>query len=619
MLLKNREKIPTGGTSPHRRARARQESGATNAPADVIAAWLQLQCRAMDGTIRAVVLLGESNTGPFGPVAQWPDGATATPALATAATRAVRERSTVVLARDRAPDSAQQTGDIVACPILSDKRILGVVAIEFGAGNTERQVAAAKALETNTATLELLMRTHAQQTDKHTRDVLELVAASVEHATFDAASRSLTSRFATIGGFEQVSLGIVRGDRTEVVAASGRASVDARMQFSRCMGLAMDEAIEQDATRVLAGDPANADAAHAAHAELARQRGDGAICTVPIAHDGELVGAMLFARDEDQRLDDATIAFCETAVALIGPILYQKFRQDRSPAEKAASAFRSGAASLLAPGNRWRGVIATAVVALCAAPFFVTGHYRVTADASLEGSVQRVVAAPVDGFVAQAPARPGDVVDEGQLLARLDDRELELERVRLDSEKKQLQREYREAMAELDSTRVTILKARLDRATAKLGLTEERLARTHITAPMAGVVVEGDLSQSLGAPVEKGQPLFQIAPLDEYRVMLRVDEREIGHIATGQTGRLALVGLPDRYLPFRVERITPIAAQADGRNFFSVEARLEDSPALLRPGMDGVGKIDVGERRLAWIWMHPLVDWLRLQAWTWSG
>jgi multidrug efflux pump subunit AcrA (membrane-fusion protein) len=191
--------------------------------------------------------------------------------------------------------------------------------------------------------------------------------------------------------------------------------------------------------------------------------------------------------------------------------------------------------------------------------------------------------------------------------------------VRLDSEKKQLQREYREAMAELDSTRVTILKARLDRATAKLDLTEERIARALITAPMAGVVVEGDLSQSLGAPVEKGQQLFQIAPLDEYRVMLRVDEREIGHLAIGQTGRLALVGLPDSYLPFRVERITPIAAQADGRNFFSVEARLEDSPAPLRPGMDGVGKIDVGERRLAWIWMHPLVDWLRLQAWTWSG
>jgi hypothetical protein len=35
--------------------------------------------------------------------------------------------------------------------------------------------------------------------------------------------------------------------------------------------------------------------------------------------------------------------------------------------------------------------------------------------------------------------------------------------------------------------------------------------------------------------------------------------------------------------------------------------------------MDGVAKIEIGERRLAWIWVHKFTDWLGLLAWRWLG
>jgi hypothetical protein len=53
----------------------------------------------------------------------------------------------------------------------------------------------------------------------------------------------------------------------------------------------------------------------------------------------------------------------------------------------------------------------------------------------------------------------------------------------------------------------------------------------------------------------------------------------------------------------------------DGANRFRVEARLDAKPERLRPGMEGVGKIEVDERRLVWIWTHSLVDRLRLWLW----
>ena len=48
-----------------------------------------------------------------------------------------------------------------------------------------------------------------------------------------------------------------------------------------------------------------------------------------------------------------------------------------------------------------------------------------------------------------------------------------------------------------------------------------------------------------------------------------------------------------------------------------VEAQLERKSDRLRPGMEGVGKVYIGERKLIWIWTHGFVDWLRLALWRW--
>ena len=49
------------------------------------------------------------------------------------------------------------------------------------------------------------------------------------------------------------------------------------------------------------------------------------------------------------------------------------------------------------------------------------------------------MAAPFNGYIKEAPARPGDVVKEGALLCRLDDRDLKLERLKWATEKEQSQ------------------------------------------------------------------------------------------------------------------------------------------------------------------------------------
>jgi multidrug resistance efflux pump len=123
----------------------------------------------------------------------------------------------------------------------------------------------------------------------------------------------------------------------------------------------------------------------------------------------------------------------------------------------------------------------------------------------------------------------------------------------------------------------------------------------------------------LGAPLERGQALFEIAPLDAYRVVLEVDEHRIGDVRAGQRGELVLSSNPGRHFPIVIEKITPVSTARDGRNHFRVEATLEsDSGLRLRPGMEGVAKVAVDERRLAAIWTGEMINWLRLKAWAWT-
>jgi len=37
----------------------------------------------------------------------------------------------------------------------------------------------------------------------------------------------------------------------------------------------------------------------------------------------------------------------------------------------------------------------------------------------------------------------------------------------------------------------------------------------------------------------------------------------------------------------------------------------------LRPGMEGVAKVEAGNRKLIWIATHKLMDWLKLTLWSW--
>ena len=368
---------------------------------------------------------------------------------------------------------------------------------------------------------------------------------------------------------------------------------------------AMQEAVDQQRTISWPALPGQ-DFITLAQRQLA---GAAAVCSVPLVEDTRIVGALTLERTlpftaaELARLDDLS--------RLAGPVLELK-RQLAMPWHRRA---REAVRQLLAAPPRraitW-GVAVLMVFAVLAVPV----PWRVSAPARLEGSVQRAVVAATDGFLQQANVRPGDRVRAGQVLAELASQDLELERRRRESEFRQHESAFRAAQARSDRTLMVTHQAKAAEAQAMLSLVETQLQRARIEAPFDGIVIKGDLSQHLGAPVQRGELLMLLAPNDSFRLILEVDEADVAAIVPGQRGQLALAAQPGQPLSFVTRRIVPVATTADGRNFFEVEASLQqqDLPQL-RPGLSGVAKVEAGSRALGWLLTHRALAWLRLAWW----
>jgi multidrug resistance efflux pump len=447
--------------------------------------------------------------------------------------------------------------------------------------------------------------------------VVELLSTFLEQPNFEAAAAACVTEMAAFLGCDRVSLGTLERRRIRMMALSHATQFDPHSNLARAIEAAMEEAVDQRETILYPEGTAGRPVADQAHAALAQGFGSGVVLTLPLYSRGRTVGALCMERAGNFRFEQPALELAEGVAALIGPLADMQRGNERALPAHLANKATGFWEKLAGPRNAGLKVAFLLVLAALAYVCVVDGTYRITANTNVEGSVQRVIAAPFQGFIAEVQVRAGDTVKAGAPVVRLDDRDLRLERLKTLAQREQFSKQYREAMANRDRSQIKVLSSQIEQQEAQLQLIDEQLARTAIAAPFDGVIVSGDLSQQLGAPVERGQVLFEIAPLKSYRVVLQVDERDIADVAVGQTGRLTLSALPGETIEFRVEKITPVNTAKEGRNFFRVEAAPTGSIDRVRPGMEGVGKIEVDQRRLIRIWTRDLVNWARLWLWSW--
>jgi len=574
--------------------------------------WLETLCSLLPDVHSAVFMVPDLGNDRFHLLARWPNGLEQQKDFFVIVKHALKKGDEICFAKAHVVNG--QAMDYFAKPVYIQSQLAGVLSIKMKHLPTSMRQKVFQSLKRSVKWLGLASHDKPESNEFY-GSVVGVLASCFEQKGYQQGLIRMVAELTSELNCERVAFAEMCGHHCNVIALSNSAEFDHRSNLVRGIANAMDESVDQDSA-ILFPD-SNSRLIQRAHQKLARKHDIGSVATIPLASSGKVFGAITLIGSESSPLDGNTLDLCQQILSLLTPFLVLKRDQERGILARIADSLGNSLHALFGISYLRTKLVVTMVVALLTLTSFVEADYRITAEAVLEGKVQRVVAAPISGYLLSSAVRAGDTIRRGEVMASLDDSELKLELARLNGSLQKLRREYREAQSSLNLVGVRVIKAQMNQIVAEIELAEQQLDSINLTAPFTGVVIEGDLNQMLGSPVERGETLFKIAPLDDYRIILKVDEREIAYVEQGQEGSLTLSSLSQKTMPIRIEQITSVTRAEDGANFFLVEASLSEAVGVLRPGMEGIGKISAGRERMVWIWTHELVDWLRLWVWSW--
>lgn len=256
--------------------------------------------------------------------------------------------------------------------------------------------------------------------------------------------------------------------------------------------------------------------------------------------------------------------------------------------------------------------------------------FAITAAGEIGPADQVSVRPEINGKIAELPVDIGDAVKKGQLLCRLDDTDLQTEKVtqlsqvagaKLQIEAATLQvektdREFKRndslfknklvAQDIYDNARtdfqvaknsLQLAKNALERAESALKQVDDKLAKTRIEAPFDCTVLTRPVS--LGQTVSgsggfnSGTEILSVANLNDMIITAHINQADVTRMKNGQPVEVQVESVPGLKMKALVERIAPQAVIKNGIKGFSARIAIKELDPRVRPGMTSILSIPV--------------------------
>ena len=524
-----------------------------------------------------------------------------------------QEEQSVLKKEDHSRDSVH-----IAYPLLFANGQYLVSAFELYPKDQQQLHAAMLQLESGLRWLKDELLTSEKQRAENTEPLLTLARLQTQvqqGESFTEAAQLLVNSLEKILACQRISLALYQKHRAHLAVISSQSIRDKASPVVRDIEQAMEECYDQGKQILYPQAGATPECITLQHWNLAKTQGAGSLMSQPIPGNDTDPGFILLAeRSATTSFEPAEAHFFEATAFALTPTLLTKIYKEQRLTTLLSLRMKKGYRKILTKKSRMQ-VTAATTVALLLFCFFAKGDFRVEADVTLSGTIVRGIVAPFPGYVAQAQKNAGDHVEADETLAILDTTDLSLDQLSWTSKYTQADLEYRKAVADNDASRAKIIAEQKKQAEIQLSLLQLQKERAEIKAPFSGIIITEDLSQSVGAPVERGKLLFEMVPDNGFKILAQVDEKDISLVEKGQIGTLVFNSLPRKNFRFTLTTITPVATAVEGHNSFRVEAALEEQSERLLPGMKGYGKITVNRKTLVYIWTRNLLDRLRLLRW----
>lgn len=218
------------------------------------------------------------------------------------------------------------------------------------------------------------------------------------------------------------------------------------------------------------------------------------------------------------------------------------------------------------------------------AEIFATYHTTTTISSDADAPVPARAA----GEVVEILVEEGDLVTEGQTLARLDGERLRLEMEQARANLNKVTREYERSISLHDrglvsSASFEAMKFDVDALRANFELKRLNYGYTKVRAPISGVVVSRDIK--LGQHVNSGDTTFRVTDTTNLVAHLKIPQSELSKFSAGHEVEIGVDSMPDDIFVATIARISPTIDVRNGT--FRATAYVNNQSGLLAPGMFG--------------------------------
>lgn len=440
--------------------------------------------------------------------------------------------------------------------------------------------------------------------------LVELTEKAATFDDFDEACLNLVNELEVYFGCYRVALGVRTRGAIRPVAVSRVLNFDPKSTSSQALEAGMRECrkLDRSIQHPDSGEEAPDVIQVAAHRELVRILDLSAVESFPLHRpDGTICGVLVLMWDHDHPRQDKVQQLIDASLPSLGGLFYLLFRARPNPAQK----------YVIQRIRKWgplkKQIVLYSGIALLIILLLPIFPHHVKGPCVLEPLNRRVIAAPFDCRLERALVEPGQPVEQGDVLARLDGKELRSQLADLVARRDRAAKQADQAMASGDVPAFQVAQLEVESLKFEIEILSERTRNLEIRSPIDGILIAGDLERSEGVPLEKGEVLFEVGPLGDLIAEISISEHAVSYVREQMPVRIKVNAFAGEKWNSQLDSIHPRSETRDRRNVFIGEAYLENPAKSLKPGMRGKASIEAGTRSLGWLLFHRLWEFIQLK------
>lgn len=419
--------------------------------------------------------------------------------------------------------------------------------------------------------------------------------------------------------------GVARNGHLRALAISSVEVVNESSSLVQCQKKLAQEAFEAGKTTLFRKASPKTEALGDISDYFFHSHANEALAIPLLSREGTKVGVLLVESHKEKQFDESMQKMAVAVAAQSGRALTAAQRVVSLPFFKFLTGLERAETLWRADRRKWLLIRIGAPVAVILLLALLPWQFAVRGDCTVLPTVRAFAVAEISGRVVEVRVTEGQKVSAGQILAHLDDTELQQTLLIAQQEKVKYESEAdrQQTLRDEGGRRIALINA--ERVVLQMNRLRSQITKTYIRSPINGVVLTKDLETRLGEVLTIGSRFGEIGDLSRWQVALAIKEGDVAILELKlQQGKQlpvtfllhSMPTIPMTAVLKDVGSLSQISYPSPHGNVFVVKADMQltaQQQELMKASYSGRGKIHAGWRPAGYIATRRFLNYVRTQ------